>query len=93
MLEFLRVTWLIGFFLSIPVMGISFFVFDAAAAGKNIFAYMIFGSMFLSPFCLLAGFILSHHYTKFIYLPLVNIIAFIIGMLGMQITMGGRFGP
>ncbi len=90
MLEFLRVIWLISFFLSIPVMGISFFVFDSAAAGKNIFAYMIFGSMFLSPFCLLAGFILSHRYTKYIYLPFINIVAFIIGMLGIQITMGGK---
>ncbi len=69
--------------IGLPVMLISFDIVGSSGL-DNVFTQMIFWSMFLFPVFLLLAFGLSYRNTKFLYLPLINIIGFIIGFLGVQ---------
>lgn len=59
----------------------------------GIFTQIIVFSIFSAPFSLIAAIILSFRNTKFLYLPLIHIVIFIIGYLGVEIIQHGRLAP
>lgn len=79
--------------IGLPTMFVSFTLFDSADAEKSIFTQILFWSMFLSPVFFLSAFALSYRNTKFLYLPIINIVGFIIGLLGVQIIQHGYLVP
>ncbi len=89
----LRVLWGLAIIPSIPISFVSIMLFDSPSSGESIFTQMMFLAMFPLPISLLAAIVLSRHNVKMIFLPIINIIIYVIAYGGIQIIQQGRLTP
>ena len=90
MINLIRVFWGLVTILCGIVTFIAITIFGYPYFEDGVFTQIIAWSIFLAPISLIAAILLSFRNMKFLYLPLINIILFTIGCLGVEVIQHGR---